>query len=96
MEVGIKKIFKEISAEIKIEEMKRISTGKKDREEIVCVKMENEEDKKQIWDKKRRLKRRKVWIEENLSWKEGKVKRKIGMIAGREKKKGKKCMSRGG
>lgn len=37
---------------------------------MVLVKVSKEENKKLIWEKKKNLKDRKVWIEEDLTWSE--------------------------
>lgn len=56
---------------------------------MVWVRVEKEEDKKLIWKKKRNLKSRKVWIEEDLTWNERKVRRKLSKVAKEERRKGK-------
>jgi len=86
---GVEKILKEIGADVRISEMRRIGTGREDRGEMVWVRLEREEDKRQVWNKKRSLKGRKVWIEEDLSWKEREVRRRLGVIAAGERRKGK-------
>lgn len=85
---GVEKIMKEIGADVRISEMRKINTGREDKGEMVWVRLEKEEDKRQVWDKKRRLKGRKVWIEEDLSWKEREVRRRLGVIAAGERRKG--------
>jgi len=40
--------LKEIDAEVKIGEMRRISTGREDKGEMVWLKLEREEDKRQM------------------------------------------------
>lgn len=78
------KILKEIRAR-KIAEMRKIHTGREDRGNMVWIKLEKEEDKKIVWEKKRNLKGKKIWIEEDLIWKERIVRRKLGEIAERKK-----------
>ncbi|XP_020298410.1 histone-lysine N-methyltransferase, H3 lysine-79 specific-like [Pseudomyrmex gracilis] len=67
---GVEKLLKEIGAEVRINEMRRINTGREEKGEMVWVRLKREEDKRIVWDKKKRLKGRKVWIEKDLSWKE--------------------------
>lgn len=62
----MEKIFIEIGAEIKRDEMRRLSADNEDKGEIVWIKIEKEDDKKVVWDWKRRLKES---IEEDLTWK---------------------------
>lgn len=52
--------MKEIDAEVKIKEMRRLNIGREDKGEIVWVRMKGEKDKKMIWEKKRNLKGRKI------------------------------------
>lgn len=56
------------------------------------VGLESEEDKRGIWEKKKNLKGSKMWIDEDLTWMERKIKWKLREIA-KEKQKG-KCVSR--
>lgn len=44
----MEKILKEIEAEAKIEEMRRINTGKEDKKEMIWITFEREEDKKMV------------------------------------------------
>lgn len=57
--------------------------------------VEKEEDKRKIWKKKRILKERKVWIEEDLTWKERKVRRKLSRVAVEERGKRKSVWMKG-
>jgi len=86
---GVEKILKEIGAEVKVESMRRMNVGREERGEMVWVRVEKEEDKKTIWEKKRNLKGKKVWIEEDLTWKEREIRRRLGVMAVEERKKGK-------
>jgi len=87
---GVEKLLKEIGAEVKIGELRRINTGREDKGEMVWLRLEREEDKRLVWENKKKLKGRNIWIEEDLSWKEREVRRKLGVIAAGERRKGKK------
>jgi len=49
---GVEKILREIDAEVKVEEMRRIYVGGEERGDMVWVKLEKEEDKRRLWSKK--------------------------------------------
>lgn len=83
-------MFREIRVEVKIREIKRLKAGVGNEGDIVWVGLQNEKDKREIWEKKKILKRSKIWIED-LTWKERKVRWKLKEIAKGERKKGRRC-----
>jgi len=75
---GVEKIWKEIGVEVSCEEMRRLNIGKEERGDMVWIKLGKEEDKKLIWSKKKSLKGKKIWIDEDWTWKEREIRRKLG------------------
>jgi len=74
--------------EVRCEEMKRLSIGNKERGDIVWVKLGSEEDKRIVWEKKKTLKGSKIWIDEDWTWREREVRRRLRRLAVEERGKG--------
>jgi len=87
---GVEKILKDIGVEIRCEEMKRLSIGNEERGDMVWVKFGSEENKRIVWEKKKSLKRSKIWIDEDWTWREREVRRKLGRLAVQERGKGRR------
>lgn len=68
--------------------MRKIYTDRQDKEDTDYI--GKKADKKLTWKRKRNLKGKKIWIEEDLTWKERLKRRKYR----RKKKEKKKCLSR--
>jgi len=92
---GVEKILREIDAEVKVEEMRRIYVGGEERGDMVWVKLEKEDDKRRLWSKKKILKGKRIWIEEDLTRREREVRRRLGWMANEERKKGKSAWVEG-
>lgn len=90
IETGIEKVMKDIGVEVRIEEVRRIKTGKGEWGEMVVVKLGSEEEKKKVMEGKKKLRGEKVWIMEDLTWEERKMRWKMKEIAKREEEKGNK------
>ncbi|KMQ83947.1 hypothetical protein RF55_18740 [Lasius niger] len=85
---GVEKVLEEIGVKVKIEEIRRIG-GKYGKEGgMVVVKLGSREQKKEVMEKKKRLKGRKIRIEDDLTWEERKIRWKIREIAKEERRKG--------
>lgn len=52
---AVEGLMKDIGAEVKIEEIWRIAKDRGREREIVEIKMENEEKRRKVWEKKKRL-----------------------------------------
>jgi len=78
---GLEKVWKKLGVEVKVEEVKRVRAGGGRGGGIVIVKVGSEEEKKGIMQSKRKLRGEEVWIEEDLTWEERRVRWKIRQIA---------------
>lgn len=64
----------EIGAEVRVEEIRRIGMGREERREMVVVKLGNEKEKQSIMENKKKLRGKDIWIHEDWTWKERKIK----------------------
>lgn len=71
-----------------IEETRRIGGNSERGTKIILVKLRNEEQKKEVWANKNKLRGRKERIEEDLTWREKKMRWRLEEIAGKEVRKG--------
>lgn len=62
----IGEIFKRIGAEVKIEEVRTVRTGRKEWREMAVVKLETEEGKEEVMRRKKELRGETLWIEEGF------------------------------
>jgi len=85
-----KEVMKVLGVEVKIEEIRRIVAGKNERGSMIVVRVENEDMKRNIMRNNWKLKGRAIWIEEDLTWEERKIKWKIREMAKREGIQGKR------
>ncbi|KMQ89063.1 hypothetical protein RF55_11345 [Lasius niger] len=70
---GVEKVLEEIGVKVKIDEVRRVG-GKYAKEGgMVVVKLGSREQKRDVIEKKKRLKGRKIRIEDDLTWKERKI-----------------------
>jgi len=83
-------LMKEIGVVMKVKEVWKIAGDKKKGREIVEIKIEEEEKRREIWSKKKNLRGRKKRIHENWTWKERKMKWKLKETARLEERKGRK------
>jgi len=86
----VEEVIKMLGIEVKIEEIRRIEAGKKERGSMIVVRVENEEAKRNIVRNKWKLKGGDIWIEEDLTWEERRIKWRIREIARRERIQGKR------
>lgn len=84
----IKNICKKIGVDIEIEEIRRVKTGREEKGDMLIVKVRSEENKRKILENKRKLKGRSVWIEEDLTFKERKMRWNLRRVAEEERRKG--------
>lgn len=70
----------------RINEMKKIGAGVGSRGDMMWIRLEKEEIKKEIWEKKKKLKGSKIWIDEDLT-KERKTRWRLKEIAKEEREK---------
>lgn len=85
---GIEKVLGEIGGRVRIEEVRQIKTGKEDWGEMVIVRLGSEEEKRRVMKGKKKLKGGKIWIMEDLTWKERRTKWRLRELARAEEGKG--------
>ncbi|XP_032689113.1 golgin subfamily A member 6-like protein 22 [Odontomachus brunneus] len=75
MKERVEGILKElgVGVEGKIDEVRKIKAGRKEKGEMVIVRMTSEEVKRRILESKWKLKGKDVWIEEDLTWEERRI-----------------------
>lgn len=88
MRESVESIGKEIGVSIDIEEIKEIKAGKEEKGRMVIVKVKSEESRRKILENKGKLRGKEVWIEEDQTFKERKMKWKLRRIAGEEERRG--------
>jgi len=86
---AVKEVLERIGAKVKIEEVRMLGKGEGPIE-TVWVRLEGEEQKRKVMDKKNRLKGRKERILEDWIWKERRMRWKLEEIARREMGKGRR------
>lgn len=82
----VERVFKEMGVKARINEMKKIGAGVGSRGDMMWIRLEKEEIKKKIWEKKKKLKGSKIWIDEDLT-KERKTRWRLKEIAKEEREK---------
>jgi len=78
---GLEKVWKKLGVGVKVEEIKRVRAGGGRGGGIVIVKVGSEKEKKGIMQSKWRLKGEEMWIEEDLTWEERRVRLRVRQIA---------------
>ncbi|XP_067214178.1 uncharacterized protein [Linepithema humile] len=86
---AVEGLMKDIGAEVKMEETWKIAEDRDKGREIVGIRIENEEKRREIWEKKKTLKGRKERIVEDWTWKERRMRWKLEERAREEERKGK-------
>lgn len=84
----IKNIYREIGVDIEIEEIRKIKTRREEKGDMLIVKVRSEENKRKILENKRKLKGGSIWIEEDLSFKERKMRWNLRRVAEEERRRG--------
>jgi len=88
MNIQIKEIFEKIRAEVEIDDIRVVKTGREEWGGMAVVSLRSEEDKKEVMRKKKELRGDKIWIEEDLTWKERQSRWKLKEVARSEERKG--------
>lgn len=86
----VEKIMKEIGVKTEIEWIRKLKGKEGEEGEMVVVKLGSREQKRQVMERKKVLRGKRVRIEDDLTWEERKMKWKLAEIAEGEKKKGNK------
>lgn len=88
IEKEIREVLKGIGAEVSVRGMRILEVGKKDWRGMAVAELGSAEERKRMMDNKRKLKGGKVWIEQDLTWRERKARWKLRQIAAKEKARG--------
>ncbi|KAL6419328.1 hypothetical protein ACFW04_013912 [Cataglyphis niger] len=88
--MAVEELFDNIGVKAKIEEVRKIGGDVEGGREMVVVRLKNEDQRKEIWNKKKLLKGRKERILEDWTWKERRMRWSLEGIAREEEKKGRK------
>lgn len=84
----IGEIFKKIGAEVEIDGIREIKTGREDWGGLAVVSLKSEGDRREVLRKKKGLKGENIWIEEDLTWKERQSRWKLNEVARVEERRG--------
>lgn len=88
---GVEQVLKEIGAVVRLQEVRKVKSAREEGGDVVVIKLGNEEERKEVLRKKRGLIGRRIWIEEDLSWEERRVRWRLREIAKEEEEKGRKA-----
>ncbi|KAL6419708.1 hypothetical protein ACFW04_013672 [Cataglyphis niger] len=88
--VAVEKLFDSIEIKAEIEEVRKIGGSVEEGREMMVVRLKNEDQKREVWNKKKLLKGRKERILEDWTWKERRMRWSLERIAKEEEKKGRK------
>lgn len=89
-EETVEEVFSSIVARVKIEEVKGLEGSMEGESETIWVRLQNDEQKREVIRKKKELKGRKQRVVEDWTWKERKMRWKLEENARREVGKGKR------
>lgn len=77
--------------EIGIENVREIRAGNEEKGRMVLVKLKTEEDRRKVLENKKKIKGKEIWIEEDLTYGERKMKWKLrGRLQKKRREKGKR------
>ncbi|KAL6417393.1 hypothetical protein ACFW04_012785 [Cataglyphis niger] len=93
---GVEELFDSIGIKAEIEEVRKIGGSVEEGREMIVVRLKNEDQKREVWNKKKLLKSRKERILEDWTWKERRMRWSLKRIVKEEEKKGRKVWIRYG
>lgn len=79
---------RELGMEMEVKEMRKINTRRDNKGNMMKITLKTEEMKRKILENKRRLRGKEVWIEEDLTFRERKIKWNLRQIAMRKEREG--------
>ncbi|KAL6421352.1 hypothetical protein ACFW04_014689 [Cataglyphis niger] len=88
--VAVEELFDSIGIKVEIEEVRKIGGSVEEGREMMVVRLKNEDQRREVWNKKKLLKDRKERILEDWTWKERKMRWSLERIVRKEEKKGRK------
>ncbi|XP_011706307.1 PREDICTED: golgin subfamily A member 6-like protein 22, partial [Wasmannia auropunctata] len=86
----VEEVLRGLGMEIKIEDIRKLDVGKREKGDMVVVRVGSEDMKRNILLNKWRLKGKDWWIEEDLTWEERRIRWCIRQVAKKEEMKGKR------
>ncbi|KAL6419615.1 hypothetical protein ACFW04_013703 [Cataglyphis niger] len=87
---AVEELFDSIGIKAEIEEVRKIGGSVEKGREMMVVRLKNEDQKREVWNKKKLLKGRKERILKDWTWKERRMRWSLERIAKEEEKKGRK------
>lgn len=93
---AVEEILGVMGVKVEVEEIRKIGEDKGKRRKMLLVRLGNEEQKWEVMEKKKKLRGRMERISEDLSWKERRVRLKLGEITRLEEAKRRRVWMRGG
>jgi len=84
----IEEILKRVGAEVEIEEVREVKTGREEQGGFAIVSFRTEGEKREVMRKKGGLRGERIWIEDDLTWRERQVRWKVREMAKEEERKG--------
>lgn len=85
---AVEKMLRVMEARVKIKEIRKLGGEKDKRWEIILMKLENEEQRREVMLRKRNLRGRKERVLEDWTWKERRMRWKLEEIARKEESNG--------
>lgn len=85
---AVEKMLRIMEARVKIKEIRKLGGEKDKRWEIILMKLENEEQRREVMLRKRNLRGRKERVLEDWTWKERRMRWKLEEIARKEESNG--------
>ena len=85
---AVEGVFKDIGAEVTVKGIRNIGEVNKKGREMLWVRLENEEQRKEVWNRKKNLRGREERILADWTWKERKMRWRLKKIARTEEEKG--------
>lgn len=88
MKGKVLEILKRVGAEMGVEEVREVRTGREEQGGFAVMSFRTEGEKKEVIRKKGGLRGERIWIEDVLTWRERQVRWKIREVAKEEERKG--------
>lgn len=85
---AVEGLFREIGAKVTVKGVKRIGEVNRKGKEMIWVRLEDEGQRKEVWNNKKKLRGREERILEDWTWKERKMRWSLEKIARAEEEKG--------
>lgn len=87
---AVEGMMEAIRTKVRVKEIRRIAGDREKEKEMIIIKLENEEERKEILEKQRNLKGKKERNMEDWTWKERRMRWKLEEIAGKEEREGRR------